>query len=144
MLSLENSYNTEDLTQRDEFISKHLHKSVIASDSEAIQEEIQYSYYIEPKFDGIGVEVIYKNGQLHQAITRGDGITGDDITHNVKTIQNLPKKLKANSQQLAANKNEILIFRGEIMMPKSVRQDINDQRIKEDKQVFANTRNAAA
>jgi len=96
---------------------------------------IKYSYYIEPKFDGIGVEVIYKNGQLHQAITRGDGITGDDITHNVKTIQNLPKTI---------SHTEEIHLRGEIMMPKSVRQDINDQRIKEGKQVFANTRNAAA
>ena len=144
MLSLENSYNTQDLVDRDEFISKHLNKSVIASDSEAIQEGIEYSYYIEPKFDGISVEIIYKNGCLHQAITRGDGITGDDITQNVRTIKNLPQKLEASSQDLKANKSNILTFRGEIMMPKSVREKINNQRTKEGKQVFANTRNAAA
>jgi NAD-dependent DNA ligase len=63
MLSLENSYNTQDLLDRDDFVTKHLSKSVIAKSdgNAAIQEELKYSYYIEPKFDGISVEIIYKN-----------------------------------------------------------------------------------
>jgi len=150
MLSLENSYNTQDLADRDEFIAKHLTKNwttaktfqpIESSDPINITEQIKeankvkYSYYIEPKFDGIGVEVIYKNGQLYQAITRGDGITGDDITHNVKTIQNLPKTI---------SHTEEIHLRGEIMMPKSVRKKINEERVKQGEQAFANTRNAAA
>lgn len=129
-LSLENSYNAEDLADRDEFISKHLQKS-----TEELEQKILYSYIIEPKFDGISVELIYKDGYLHQAITRGDGITGDDITTNVKTINNLPKKI--------ATQNE-LHLRGEIMMPKSVWKQINIQREKNGELAFANTRNAAA
>ncbi len=146
-LSLENSYNAQDLADRDEFILKHLNKSSLLS-SWAEQSEVEgskndqqetikipYSYIIEPKFDGISVEVIYKNGYLHQAITRGDGITGDDITTNVKTIQNLPKKIATQDE---------LHLRGEIMMPKSVRKQINTQREKNGEMPFANTRNAAA
>ena len=98
-------------------------------------EKNPYSYIIEPKFDGISVEIIYKDGYLHQAITRGDGITGDDITTNVKTIQNLPKKISTQDE---------LHLRGEIMMPRSVRKQINTQREKNDEMPFANTRNAAA
>ncbi len=146
-LSLENSYNAQDLADRDEFILKHLNKSSLLS-SWAEQSEVEgskndqqetikipYSYIIEPKFDGISVEVIYKDGYLDQAITRGDGITGDDITTNVKTIQNLPKKISTQDE---------LHLRGEIMMPKSVRKQINTQREKNGEMPFANTRNAAA
>lgn len=129
-LSLENSYNAQDLVDRDEFITKHLQKS-----TEKSEQKIPYAYIIEPKFDGISVEVIYKNGYLHQAITRGDGITGDDITTNVKTIQNLPKKIATQDE---------LHLRGEIMMPKSIRKQINTQREKNGETPFANTRNAAA
>ncbi len=142
MLSLENSYNIQDLTDRDEFISKHLDKSITESSQKQneveesfITNNTEYSYYIEPKFDGISVEVIYKNGQLHQAITRGDGITGDDITHNVKTIKNLPSTITQQDE---------IHLRGEIMMPKSVWKNINNQRTAAGEQPFANTRNAAA
>lgn len=96
---------------------------------------ITYSYIIEPKFDGISVEIIYKDGYLHQAITRGDGITGDDITNNAKTIANLPKKISTKDE---------LHLRGEIMMPKSVWTKLNIQREKNGETPFANTRNAAA
>ncbi len=129
-LSLENSYNAQDLADRDEFINKHLQKN-----TEESEQKIPYSYIIEPKFDGISVEVIYKDGYLHQAITRGDGITGDDITTNVKTINSLPKKIATQDE---------LHLRGEIMMPKSVRKEINTQREKSGEMPFANTRNAAA
>jgi DNA ligase (NAD+) len=145
MLSLENSYNTQDLIDRDEFIVKNLNKNITSSwvewtnvneiEGSYEPESKKHSYYIEPKFDGISVEVIYKNGQLHQAITRGDGITGDDITHNVKTIKNLPATITEH--------NEIHL-RWEIMMPKSVRKQLNDQRTQKGEQPFANTRNAAA
>jgi DNA ligase (NAD+) len=141
MLSLENSYSTQDILDRDEFITKHINKTTSSWKEWAITNKVeksyktQVSYYIEPKFDGISVEVIYKNWQFHQAITRGDGITGDDITQNVKTIKTLPKNITYTEE---------IYLRGEIMMPKSVRKNINEERAKTWEQPFANTRNAAA
>ena len=135
MLSLENSYNIQDLIDRDEFINKHLNKNITTKDSERVENNIEYSYYIEPKFDGISVEIIYKNGKFHQAITRGDGITWDDITHNVKTIKTIPATITYQDE---------IHLRGEIMMPKSIRKKLNEERNKRWEQPFANTRNAAA
>lgn len=127
-LSLENSYNEQDLIDWDIFIQKHLNK-------DNASEQKKYSYILEPKFDGISVELIYKDGIFQQAITRGDGITGDDITNNVKTIKNIPQKINISQE---------LHLRWEIMMPKSVRKQINTQREKDGENPFANTRNAAA
>jgi DNA ligase (NAD+) len=126
LLSLENSYDAQDLIAFDERIARFLAKHQIES----------WEYTIEPKYDGISIEFIYENGQLTKAITRGDGITGEDITLNAKTITNLPKILP--------NAPAFLSVRGEIMMPKSVRKTLNQQREKEGKEIFANTRNAAA
>lgn len=128
LASLENTYNAEDLTDRDERIKKILEK-----DREWIVPEI--SYTIEPKFDGLSVELIYKNGKLTQAITRGDGRIGEDITANAKTIKNIPQKLKHPVD---------ISVRGEIMMPKSVWKDLNKEREEEGEIPFANTRNAAS
>lgn len=126
LLSLENTYNAKDLEERNERIEKLIKKQ----DSEA-----KISYRVEPKFDGLSVELIYKKWIFHQAITRWDGMIGDDITENVKTIKNIPKKLK-----LALD----IHVRGEILMPKSVRRDINKEREDNGETPFANTRNAAA
>lgn len=148
---MENSYNAQDLIDRDEFIAKHLEKNWITGaglqsitnikNTQDIIEKItdankiKYTYILEPKFDGISVELIYKNGIFHQAITRGDGVVGDDITNNVKTIKNIPTQL---TQPID------LQVRGEIMMPKSVRHKINEAKEKNNETPFANTRNAAA
>lgn len=126
-LSLENSYNEQDLIEWDEFIHKHLSKDIWTTPN--------YSYILEPKFDWISVELIYKSWLFQQAITRGDGITGDDITTNVKTIKNIPHRI-SDTQEIH--------LRWEIMMPKSVRKNINQQREKNWEYPFANTRNAAA
>lgn len=126
LLSLENSYNAQDLFDFDERVRKILSKQRI----------LDYNYTIEPKYDGLSVELIYQDGKLQQAITRGDGITGEDITTNVKTIKNLPKTI--------TNAPSFLSLRGEIMMPKSVRTQLNKQRESQGKETFANTRNAAA
>ena len=126
LLSLENSYDAEDLFAFDERVKKILAKHDISD----------YRYHIEPKYDGLSVELLYQEGELVKAITRGDGMTGEDITANVKTIKNLPKILK--------NAPATLSVRGEIMMPISVRKTLNLQREKEGKETFANTRNAAA
>ncbi|MDR0650770.1 MAG: NAD-dependent DNA ligase LigA [Candidatus Peribacteria bacterium] len=126
LLSLENSYNASDLFDFDERVKKILNKQGISD----------YQYRVEPKYDGVSVELIYQEGELIKAITRGDGITGEDITTNVKTIKNLPKQLD--------NVPAFLSVRGEIMMPKSVWKTLNLQREQEGKEIFANTRNATA
>ncbi len=123
LLSLENSYNAHDLLSFDEFIVKRTP---------------QIDYLVQPKFDGISAEIIYKDGKFHQAITRGDGKIGEDITRNTKTIKNLPKSLKGKMIP------SFLSLRGEIMMPKSTRKELNKQRELEGLTPFANTRNAAS
>ncbi len=126
LLSLENSYNTEDLKEFDERIQKALTKEWV----------YKYFYVVEPKYDGLSVELIYKDWKFKQAITRGDGYVWDDITENVKMIDNIPKILTQNLK--------LLRVRWEIMMPKSVLKEINEQRELDWLDPFSNTRNAAA
>lgn len=126
LLSLENSYNTEDLQDFDNRIQKELTKEWI----------YKYFYIVEPKYDGLSVELIYHNWVFEQAITRGDWYIWDDITENVKMIDNVPKRL---TQDL-----KLLRVRWEIMMPKSVLKSINEQREQDWLESFSNTRNAAA
>jgi DNA ligase (NAD+) len=130
-LSLENSYDAQDLLDFDERVKKILAKHEI----------FDYLYSVEPKYDGLAVELLYHNGELVRAITRGDGRTGEDITLNVKTIKNLPKVLRTSIEgEIPA----VLSVRGEIMMPISVWKTLNTKRENEGKEIFANTRNAAA
>lgn len=128
LASLENTYNAEDLNDRDERIKKILEKK-----SELINTKVDYT--IEPKFDWISVELIYKNWRLEQAITRGDWRVWEDVTNNVKTIKNIPQKLKQSVD---------IAVRWEIMMPKSVWKELNKEREIEWEIPFANTRNAAS
>lgn len=94
------------------------------------------TYHGEPKFDGLSVEVIYEKGELQAGITRGNGIEGDDITANIKTIKTLPLKLD--------NAPDTLSVRGEIYMSKENFQQLNKERVEKNKEPFANPRNAAA
>ena len=126
LLSLENSYNAQDLTNRDTRIKKILEKS---------DQDCSFFYRLEPKFDGISCEIIYQNWLLTQAITRGDGKTWEDITINAKTIKSLPKKLTEPIN---------IRLRGEIMMPKSQLSALNLSREALGLNSFANTRNAAS
>lgn len=137
LLSLENTYNAQDLLDRDERVRKNLTKPIILSEnlpSWKITKDI-IIYSIEPKFDWISVELIYRNWELKQAITRWDWLVWEDITINVKTIKNIPQKL---SEKLNIS------VRWEIMMPKSVWKKLNEEREFNWDQAFANTRNAAA
>lgn len=126
LMSLENTYNAKDLEERDERIKKILLKA---------NSQKNISYRVEPKFDGLSIELIYKKWEFTQAITRGDGRVGDDVTENVRTIKNIPKKLK---HPLDIN------VRWEVLMPKSIWKEINKEREEEGETPFANTRNAAA
>ncbi len=130
LASLENSYNAQDLLDWAERVKKLLEKSDL--------EDKNVLYSIEPKFDGLSVELIYRDGKLSQAITRGDGRVGEDITQNIKTIQNLPQKLEWDLLHTEYH------FRWEVLMPKSVWKDLNKEREANGETPFANTRNATA
>lgn len=126
LISLENTYNAEDLQERDERAYKILSKT---------NPDEKILYNIEPKFDGLAVELIYEKWILKQAITRGDWQVGEDITINTKTIKNIPQKLHHPID---------ISVRGEILMPKSVWKELNKEREEDGETPFANTRNAAA
>ncbi|NPA81952.1 MAG: NAD-dependent DNA ligase LigA, partial [Epsilonproteobacteria bacterium] len=92
-------------------------------------------FYCEPKFDGASLNLIYEEGKLKQAITRGDGEIGEDVTANAKTIQTIP---------LAIKYKELIEIRGEVIIRKNDFEKLNQERIKENLPTFANPRNAAA
>lgn len=120
MLSLANAYNLDDL---------------LAFDHRVTQDVGKVSYMVELKIDGLAMSVLYNNGELVQAVTRGDGETGEDVTHNVKTIRSLPLAIK--------DKRELEI-RGEVYLPKQEFDRINKEREAQGLELFANPRNAAA
>jgi DNA ligase (NAD+) len=93
------------------------------------------TFYCEPKYDGASLNLIYENGKLVQAITRGDGVEGEDITQNAKTIKSIP---------LSIEYKEPIEIRGEVVIFKSEFERINDERAKNGENLFANPRNAAA
>lgn len=126
MLSLSNSFSPEDLIDFDNRVKKFL------------KSEVPIEYYCEPKFDGLALEIIYENGLLVQAITRGDGTTGEDVTHNVRTISVIPLKLKTKTPP------KLLEVRGEVLIFKSDFLKLNEQQQDAGENPFANPRNAAA
>ncbi len=95
----------------------------------------KFTFYSEPKFDGASLNLIYENGELKQAISRGDGSVGEDVSENVKTIDSVPLKIKHK---------ELIEIRGEVVIAKDDFLDINLARLKNDEPPFANPRNAAA
>ena len=99
-----------------------------------------FTYSCELKFDGTAICLTYKNGKLIRALTRGDGTVGDDVTRNVKYITNIPQGLKAGAHAWP----EEFEIRGEIYMPWAAFERLNEERIKDEEQPFANPRNAAA
>jgi len=125
MLSLSNAFGLKDLEAFDKRIRDELGVK-----------EVQYA--VEPKFDGLAVTLHYIDGVLNLGATRGDGNTGEDVTHNIKTIKSLPLKL---STQNSAKKIEI---RGEVIMHKDDFDELNNEQRKSGLKVFANPRNAAA
>lgn len=123
MLSLSNTYSSAELAEFDARVKK------------AIGEEVEY--VCELKYDGLSISLTYENGILKQAVTRGDGNQGDDVTNNVKTIKTIPL-------QLATGAPDFFEIRGEIIMPKSVFEKLNTEREENGELPFANPRNAAS
>lgn len=130
MISLENSYNTDDIIERTERAEK-----ILLKEEEEIKE---VNFIFEPKFDGISIELIYKDWKFSQAITRGDGIQGEDVTKNAKTITSIPKKLSWDFPQWEIS------FRGEILISKTKLNEINQERETQGLKIYANTRNLAS
>ena len=128
MLSLGNVFNEDDLKTFDQRIRERLPNQ-------------PYAYEVELKFDGLAVSLWYENGQFVRGVTRGDGETGEDITHSVSTIRNLPKVLHVEQGQIAP---EFLEVRGEVVMPKSGFLKLNREAEARGEKTFANPRNAAA
>lgn len=128
MLSLQNSYSIEDIDAFDERVRKELKDSA----PKLIE------YFCEPKFDGLAIELIYENGKLARALTRGDGAIGEDVTQNVRTMRSVPLKLKTSKSPA------LIEVRGEIVMLKSDFQKLNEAQQDAGEVPFANPRNAAA
>ena len=96
------------------------------------------AYCAEPKFDGVAVSILYRNGRLHHAATRGDGFVGEDVTRNARTVRAIPLVLKGRRLP------PVLEVRGEIYMNKRGFEKLNEQAGRDGTKVFANPRNAAA
>ena len=129
MLSLSNTYNISEIEDFD----KRVKKIILAENIENNSKELEY--ILELKLDGLSISLIYENGMLVQAVTRGDGQVGEDVTENIREIPTIPKKLKENVS---------LEVRGEIILPISSFNRINQEREDEGEDVFANPRNAAS
>ena len=123
MLSLGNTYSSDELLGFDKRITKLV--------------ETEIEYVCELKYDGVSISLKYENGELVQALTRGNGTHGDDVTVNVKTINSIPLKLKGDYP----SKFEI---RGEIFLPHQGFEQMNEKRLADDLEPFANPRNAAS
>lgn len=124
MLSLDNTYSEAELRDFDRRVQKGLNEP--------------YEYVCELKIDGVSISLHYRRGEFVQAVTRGDGVQGDDVTNNVRTIGNIPLKISADG---VPDEFEV---RGEIFMPKVGFARMNKQRLEAGEPIFANPRNATA
>ena len=128
MLSLENAMDEDELRSFYERLQKGLNN------------KDKISIIAEPKLDGLGVELVYENGFFIHGSTRGDGITGENISQNLKTIPSIPLSLRTNKR----NAIQLLEVRGEVFITKSGFDQLNKTRLAEGLDPFANPRNAAA
>lgn len=129
LLSLGNVFSAEELRAFDERVKGGL------------PEGSRVEYVMEPKIDGLACSLIYENGRLVRAATRGDGTVGENVTANVRTIRSIPLVLKAPEGETLP---ELLDVRGEVYMPRHAFMQLNEQRAERGESEFANPRNAAA
>ena len=125
MLSLANTYNRQEVADWYESVSKGLHGA-------------DFEVCCEMKYDGLSISLTYENGRLVRGVTRGDGVHGDDVTANVRTIRCIPLVLTGDDYP------EDFEIRGEILMPWKVFENLNAEREKAEEPLFANPRNAAS
>lgn len=124
MLSLSNTYNEQDLRDFDKRIKKSIGPD--------------FDYVCELKFDGLSISLTYEHGQLLRAVTRGDGVQGDDVTANAKTIRSIPKYLTGSSYP------DHFEIRGEVFMHRPAFEHLNNERVENGDVVYANPRNFAS
>ncbi|MCD8740428.1 NAD-dependent DNA ligase LigA [Mucilaginibacter roseus] len=124
MLSLGNTYNAQELLDFDQRIRKAIGDN--------------FEYVCELKFDGLSMSLTYENGQLARAVTRGDGVQGDDVTTNIRTIHTIPKKLNK------VDYPELFEIRGEVFMHRKAFERLNNERIENGEVPYANPRNFAS
>lgn len=125
MLSLGNTYSPEELKDFDGRVAKGL-------------DDEPYEYFCELKFDGVSISLKYENGILIKGVTRGDGVRGDDVIANVKTIRTLPLKIKSKNVPARFE------VRGEVFLPKDVFRQLNKEREDIGEETYANARNTAS
>ena len=130
MLSLDNVFNDEEL----EAFDKRLRDKLVGAD--VVVERV--TYWTEPKLDGAAISLRYEKGDLVFGATRGDGTTGEDVTHNVRTIRSIPLRLRGN--KLPA----VFEVRGEVFMPRAGFLEFNKRALERGEKTFVNPRNAAA
>ena len=128
MLSLANARSEEDMRAWEKRIANLLKRFDITA--------AETSYVTEPKIDGLAISLVYENGKLIRGVTRGDGRIGEDVTHNVKTIGDIPHEI--------SDAPEFIEVRGEIYYPRSGFVKMNEERAEAGESAFANPRNAAA
>ena len=127
MVSLVNAFSIEDVNDFIDRTYKFL----------SLKKEFLLEYTCEPKIDGLSISLLYLNGNLLNAVTRGDGYVGEIVTENIKTIKDIPHKLKGKYPKF-------IEIRGEIFMKKSHFEQLNKTQIENNNKIFANSRNAAA
>ena len=127
MYSLDNSYSKEDLTEWEKRIQRSLGNA-----------EVKLQYVCELKYDGASISLTYENGRLKQALTRGDGFQGDDVTNNIKTIKSIPLRLKGG------NYPEKFDIRGEIILPFAGFIKMNQELVEIGETPYSNPRNTAS
>ena len=128
MLSLENGFTEEDIRDFDDRVKRFL----------GLPGETTISYMCEPKMDGVAVELVYQQGLFSIGSTRGDGLVGEEVTENLKTMRDIPLRLRMEEPP------ELLTVRGEVYLPLAPFRKFNKEREEEGLPVFANPRNAAA
>jgi DNA ligase (NAD+) len=127
MLSIENTYNEEEVMEFDVRIRRLL------------SDEIP-QYVVEHKIDGVSASLLYENGRFILGLTRGDGTRGDDITHNLRTVRDIPLRLRSNRESIP----DLLEIRGEVYMTNTELSRLNKLQSEQGERIFANCRNAAA
>ncbi|MBF0574271.1 MAG: hypothetical protein HQK69_11045, partial [Desulfamplus sp.] len=174
MLGLDNAFNDDELIDfhnrtlkfleaqknisagsAESYASSNIFESIEKHDDSDKIFENEIRYTVEPKFDGVAVELTYENGILIRATTRGDGVTGEVITENVRTIRSVPLRISTSSNKYTINNDDTLLeqeftlpdffeVRGEVIINKKDFESLNIARLKKGEPLFANPRNAAA
>ncbi|MEK7555254.1 MAG: NAD-dependent DNA ligase LigA [Patescibacteria group bacterium] len=135
MLSFNDAFSEQDMRDWLKRVENYLGSKITQNP----KPKTQNLFYCELKIDGLAIELVYENGILTQGSTRGDGIVGEDVTQNLKTIEAIPLKLKTKNL-----KTKKLVVRGEVFIKKKEFERINKEQIKKGEKVFANPRNLVA